>query len=153
VTPRFRTAALADLPAIVALLAEDTVPLDRETDVADPRYRAAFDAVAADPAQLLVVAELDARVVGTLQLTIIPGLSFRGMTHGLIESVRIASDLRGRGLGTAMLGWAVERCRERGCGLVQLTSTNTREAAHRFYRRLGWQQTHAGFKLPLQEIR
>ena len=146
-----REAVLVDLPAILAMLAEDTLPADRETDPADPRYRAAFDAIAADPNQLLVAAELDGRVVGTLQLSVLPGLSFRGAWRGQIEAVRIASDLRGRRYGEQLINWAVERCRERDCFLVQLTSSNARTDAHRFYERLGWTKSHVGFKLKLKE--
>jgi len=148
---RFREAVPNDLPAILAMLAEDTIPDDRETDPADSRYRAAFDTIAADPNQLLVAAELDGRVVGTLQLSFIPGLSFRGAWRGQIEAVRIAADLRGRRYGEQLIAWAVDRCRERDCFLVQLTSSNPRTDAHRFYERLGWAKSHTGFKLKLRE--
>ena len=150
-TPIFREATLDDLPAILAMLAEDTIPADRETDPADPRYAQAFDTIAADPNQSLITAELDGRVVGTLQLTFIPGLSFRGAWRGQIEAVRIASDVRGQGLGAALIDWAVDQCRQRGCFMVQLTSSNERTDAHRFYKRLGWKQSHTGFKLKLME--
>lgn len=146
-----RPATREDLPAILALLAEDTFPADRETDPADPRYAAAFDAIAADPHQLLVAAERDGQVIGTLQLSFIPGLSFRGAWRGQIEAVRIASGQRGRRYGEQLIAWAVERCRERDCFLVQLTSSNERTDAHRFYERLGWAKSHAGFKLKLKD--
>ena len=146
-----REATPADLPAILAMLAEDTIPADRETDPSDPRYHAAFDAIAADPNQILAAAELDGSVVGTLQLSFIPGLSFRGAWRGLIEAVRIADGMRGRGLGEQLIDWAIERCRERGCFMAQLTSSNERTEAHRFYDRLGWSQSHKGFKLKLME--
>ena len=146
-----RESTFDDLPAILAMLAEDTIPADRETDPADPRYRAAFDTIAADPNQMLVTAEIDGRVIGTLQLSFIPGLSFRGSWRGQIEAVRIASDIRGQGLGAKLIDWAVERCRERDCLMVQLTSSNARTDAHRFYERLGWSQSHQGFKLKLKE--
>lgn len=150
-TLHIREATRADLPAILAMLAEDTIPADRETDPADPRYVAAFEAIDADPNQLLVAAELDGHVIGTLQLSFIPGLSFRGAWRGLIEAVRVADGLRGRGYGEALIAWAVERCRERGCLMAQLTSSNSRTDAHRFYERLGWAQSHKGFKLKLRE--
>lgn len=146
-----RAATPDDLPAILAMLAEDTIPADRETDPADPRYRTAFDAITADPNQLLVAAELDGQVIGTLQLSFIPGLSFRGAWRGQIEAVRIASEVRGRRYGAQLIDWAVERCRERDCFLVQLTSSNERVDAHRFYQRLGWAKSHTGFKLKLRE--
>jgi len=148
-----REATLGDLPAILAMLREDTIPADRETRPSDPRYAAAFDAIAADPNQMLVTAELDGAVIGTLQLSFIPGLSFRGAWRGLIEAVRIAEGMRGRRLGEQLIGWAVERCRERDCFMVQLTSSNSRTDAHRFYERLGWSQSHKGFKLKLMEAR
>jgi GNAT superfamily N-acetyltransferase len=152
-TLTLREAQSEDLPAIVVLLAEDTIPVDREDPrlPLDPRYLAAFDAIQADPNNLLAVAEHEGRVVGTLQITFIPGLSFRGLSRGLIESVRIASDMRGRRFGEQMMAWAVEQCRARGCRLAQLTSTSSRLDAHRFYERLGWQKTHTGFKLPIAQ--
>lgn len=150
-TLHIREATREDLPAILAMLAQDTIPADRETDPTDPRYAAAFAAIDADPNQVLVAAEHDGRVIGTLQLTFIPGLSFRGAWRGLIEAVRVAEGERGQGHGAALIAWAVERCRDRGCFMVQLTSSNSRIDAHRFYTRLGWAQSHAGFKLKLQE--
>lgn len=98
---------------------------------------------------MLIVAERDGRVIGTLQLSFLPGLSHRGAWRGQIEAVRIASDLRGHGLGGELIGWAVAQCRARGCRMAQLTSKNDRVDAHRFYERLGWDKSHAGFKLVL----
>jgi GNAT superfamily N-acetyltransferase len=147
----FRPASIDDLPAILAMLRDDTIPADRETDPADPRYAAAFDAIAADPNQLLAVAMLGDRVIGTLQLTFIPGLSFRGALRGQIEAVRIAAPYRGLGHGERLIEWAVDQCRARGCFMVQLTSSNERGDAHRFYERLGWAQSHKGFKLKLED--
>lgn len=150
----FRDATPDDLTIILRLghggdaRGADTPPLD-EQSLADPRYRAAFDAIAADPHHRLIVAERNAEVVGTLQITFIPGLPRFGMTRGLLENVHIRADQRGNGLGTAMVQWAIERCREAGCGMVQLTSNKVRLDAHRFYRRLGFAQSHEGFKLML----
>ena len=144
-----RRAAAADVPAIVALLADDVLGAGRE-EPGDPAYLRAFEAVAADPHQWLMVADLDGEVVGTLQLTVIPGLSHRGMTRGQVEAVRVAASQRGSGLGTRMIEWAVETARELGCGQVQLTSNATRVDAHRFYERLGFERSHAGFKLGLR---
>lgn len=150
-TLSMRLASGDDLPAIVALLADDENGALREDASLplDPGYAAAFAAIAADRNQELAVAELDGRVVGTLQLSYLPGLSYRGAWRGQIEAVRIARTLRGRGLGGEMVGWAVARCRARGCRMVQLTSQSNRVAAHRFYERLGWTKSHAGFKLKL----
>jgi GNAT superfamily N-acetyltransferase len=144
-----RRATQADVPAIVALLADDELGAKRESlDDINP-YVVAFAAINADPHQLLVVAELDSDIVGTIQLTFIRGLSHRGATRAQIEAVRIAADLRGQGHGTTLIEWAIEEARRRHCYLVQLTSNNSRLDAHRFYTRLGFAQSHAGFKLQL----
>ncbi|MBX3564361.1 MAG: GNAT family N-acetyltransferase [Sphingomonas sp.] len=148
-----REATRDDLPAILHLIWDDETARHREdpSEPLDPRYIAAFEAIDADPNQHLIAAELDDRLVGTLQLSFIPGLSFRGSWRGLIEAVRIAADLRGQRLGEQMILWAVEQCRARDCKMVQLTSTATRTAAHRFYARLGFVQSHVGMKLHLRD--
>jgi GNAT superfamily N-acetyltransferase len=148
---QFRPARHSDLEAIVALLADDAMSAGREAPAPPlaPAYRVAFDEIAADPRQLPLVIEEDGRLVGYLQLSLIPGLAFRGLKRGLIESVRIASDRRGAGLGAAFIAHAVELARVNGCRLIQLTSTNERTDAHRFYERLGFVATHTGFKLAL----
>ncbi|TRL40487.1 GNAT family N-acetyltransferase [Rhizobium straminoryzae] len=147
-----RKAAHRDLGAIVAMLADDALGLSREvvSDPVDSRYEAAFAAIDADPNQLLaVVVRADGAVIGCLQVSFIPGLSRLGLWRGQIESVRIASGERGGGLGRLMIGWAIEECRKRGCGLVQLTSDKRREEALRFYESLGFEATHEGFKMNL----
>ncbi len=136
------------MPAIVAMLADDTLGARREQP-GDPAYLAAFASLDADPRQLLVVAELDGEPVGTLQLTFIPGLSRRGATRAQIEAVRVRADRRGSGLGQELVQWAIETARERGCVMVQLTSDNSRVDAHRFYARLGFRASHVGMKYPL----
>lgn len=152
---RFRPATEADLPGIIRLYADDTLSSGRELagTPLDPRYAHAFHTIASDRNQLVAVAEDGSELVGTLQLTFIPGLSFRGAWRGQIEAVRVASSRRGQGIGAAFIRWAVERCRERGCRMVQLTSMNTRTDAHRFYERLGFTASHTGFKLQLDESR
>jgi GNAT superfamily N-acetyltransferase len=146
-----RSATAADLPAIVALLADDALGRERE----DPRlplaagYLDAFAAIEADPNQVLAVATEAGAVVGTLQLSFLPGLSHRGAWRGQIEGVRVAAARRGGGLGAELIGWAVEACRARGCRMVQLTTDKSRADAHRFYARLGFRQSHEGFKLTL----
>lgn len=149
----FRAATEDDLIVIVALYADDVLSAGRELTGAplDARYVHAFAEIARDRNQLLAVAEDGGEVVGTLQLTFIPGLMFRGAWRGQIESLRVTSSRRGQGIGAAFLTWAVARCRDRGCRTVQLTSTNSRVDAHRFYTRLGWQATHTGFKLMLSD--
>jgi GNAT superfamily N-acetyltransferase len=147
-----RTATGADLAAVVDLIAADQLGATRdgvrdETDLA--AYAAAFHSIDADPAHLLVVAELADEIVGTMQLSFLPGLARRGALRAQIEAVRVAQGQRGSGLGAAMVGWAIEEARRRGCALVQLTSDKSRTDAHRFYARLGFVATHEGMKLAL----
>ena len=148
----FRPAKATDLPGIVAMLADDKLGSQRE-DASLPlnaRYTDAFAAIDADPNQFLAVVEIDGELAGCLQLTFVPGLSRLGMWRGQIESVRIAADQRGAGLGRKMFEWAIEQCRERGCELVQLTSDKTRPDAVRFYESLGFVASHEGMKLSLR---
>jgi GNAT superfamily N-acetyltransferase len=145
----FRTARFSDLPAIVALLADDKLGSQRENvgPPLDERYVAAFNAIAADPNQHLVVATEGDTVVGTLQLSFIPGIARTGAWRGQIEGVRIGASLRGTGIGEQMIEWAIAACRSRGCEIVQLTTDKTRTDAHRFYERLGFVGSHEGYKL------
>ncbi|MGW1053437.1 GNAT family N-acetyltransferase [Streptomyces sp. NPDC002521] len=138
-----------DLPTVVAMLADDPLGARREsTDDMTP-YRAALERLDADPNQHLVVAVREGRVIGTLQLTIIAGLSHKGTTRALIEAVRVHADERGSGLGSRLIEWAIDTSRQVGCRMVQLTSDKSRTDAHRFYERLGFSATHEGFKLRL----
>ncbi len=146
---QIRKATAADVPAIVAMLADDPLGAQRETPDDLSPYLAGFARVTADPNQHLVVAVREGRVIGTLHLTIVPGLSRRGSTRSLIEAVRIHADARGDGLGTQLIEWAVEESRRQGARLVQLTSDASRTDAHRFYERLGFVASHLGFKLAL----
>lgn len=149
--PTFRPARSEDLTAIIALLADDPLGATRETMTIPPvpAYRNAMDAILADPNQLLAVVEDGEVVVGCLQISFIPGLSRLGMWRGQIESVRIRASHRGGGLGRAMFEWTFERCRERGCRLVQLTSDKSRSEALRFYASLGFSASHEGLKRKL----
>lgn len=149
--PLFRRATGADLPAIIALLADDELGKGREdaSQPPNPRYVAAFAALEADSNQFLAVVEEGGEVIGCLQLSFIPGLSRLGMWRGQIESVRIASSRRGGGLGRWMFEWAIDECRARGCELVQLTTDKTRPDARRFYESLGFKASHEGMKLAL----
>lgn len=150
----FRNATPDDIGTIVQLShagdsrGSHTPPLDPAT-LDDPRYRAAFDEIDADPSHRLIVAERDGDIVGTIHITFIPGLPGLGMKRGLLENVHIRADQRGNGLGSTMVQWAIERCKEAGCGMIQLTSNKTRLDAHRFYEKLGFSKSHEGFKLKL----
>ena len=144
-----RRATASDLAAIVGMLADDELGSTRENPADLTPYQAAFARIEADRNQLLAVMERGGQVIGTLQLTFISGLSFQGAIRAQIEAVRIASGERGRGLGKQLITWAIERARERGAKMVQLSSNATRIDAHRFYRNLGFDQSHAGFKLSL----
>ncbi|MER5521812.1 GNAT family N-acetyltransferase [Streptomyces sp. NPDC048254] len=144
-----RAAVADDIPAIVGMLADDPLGARRESPDDLAPYLSALERLSADPNQQLVVAVREGRVVGTLQLTIIPGLSRRGATRSIIEAVRIHADERGGGLGTRFIEWAIEESRRQGCQLVQLTSDASRTDAHRFYERLGFTASHVGFKLEI----
>ncbi|MFF5306234.1 GNAT family N-acetyltransferase [Streptomyces sp. NPDC013161] len=144
-----RAAVTEDVPAIVGMLADDPLGSQRESPDDLTPYLAALERLAADPNQHLVVAVREGRVVGTLQLTVVPGLSRKGATRSIIEAVRIHADERGSGLGTQLIEWAIAESRRQGCQLVQLTSDVTRTDAHRFYERLGFTASHVGFKLSL----
>jgi ribosomal protein S18 acetylase RimI-like enzyme len=146
-----RRATSADLPDMVSMLAEDDLGRQREapSHPLNQRYRDAFSAIDADPNQLLAVVELDGEVSGCLQLTFIPGLSRLGMWRGQIESVRIAANCRGKGIGRRVFEWAIDECRKKDCGLLQLTSDKARKDSVRFYKSLGFVATHEGMKLNL----
>lgn len=145
-----RRATAEDLPALVALLADDPLGAPRESPDGDlTPYRRAFGLLAADPAHLLIAAVDGDEVVGTLQLTFLPGLARRGALRAQLEAVRVAAGSRSSGLGGAMVGWAIEEARRRGCALVQLTTDKSRADAHRFYERLGFIASHEGLKLSL----
>jgi GNAT superfamily N-acetyltransferase len=148
----FRSALLSDVPAIVALLADDELGSQREVTTAplDPRYIAAFQSIEADANQrLVVVVDDNDAVIGTLQISFIPGIARMGAWRGQIEAVRIAARHRDSGLGRRMLEWAISECRSRGCSLVQLTTDKSRVDAHRFYEKLGFVASHEGYKLAL----
>lgn len=147
-----RRATRSDLPSIVRLLADDPLGSQREAyrDPLPQTYYAAFQAIDSDPRQELVVVEHEGRVIGTLQLTFIPGLSFQGGTRTQIEAVRVDHEFRSHGLGGRLFEWAIARAREQGCRLVQLTTNASRADAQRFYERLGFVASHVGMKLDLE---
>ncbi len=140
------------MPFIVGLLADDVLGAARDGsgDAGElAPYRRAFEAINADPAHLLLVAEADGDILATMQLSFLPGLSRRGALRAQIEAVRVHAEHRGSGLGREMVTWAIDEARRRGCALVQLTSDKRRPEAHRFYSRMGFVASHEGFKLDL----
>jgi len=147
-TLAFRTATADDLPAIVALLADDELAENRE-QVSSGNYAEAFAAMEGEHYNRMLLAESDGRIVGALQLVFVPGLSRKGTKRAIVESVRVAADQRGQSVGTALMKEAIRLAREGGCGLVQLDSDTRRSRAHLFYRRLGFVQSHFGFKKSL----
>ena len=148
----FRQAVADDLPIIVEMLANDVLGRTRE-QVSHPvpgTYKAAFEAITADPNNELVVACLGEKVVGVLQLTFIPYLTYRGGWRALIEGVRVADSYRSQKIGRRLFEWAIARAKARGCHMVQLTTDKTRPDALRFYEQLGFRATHEGLKLRLE---
>jgi len=147
-----RAARRADVPAIVHLLADDTLGSSREqpTDPLPQAYWDAFDAISAHSGNELLVAEANGEVMGCLQLTVIPGLSRVGTRRGQIEGVRVSSTHRGQRIGEALVEAATDRARQLGCALVQLTTDRRRVDAHRFYERLGFESTHIGMKRAIE---
>jgi GNAT superfamily N-acetyltransferase len=150
----FRRAKAADLPSIVRLLADDPLGARREQFTAPlpASYLAAFEAIDHDANNELVVAEAQGApgaVVGVLQLTFIPSITYRGGWRALVEGVRIDKHQRGSGIGHELFQWVIARSRERGCHLLQLTSDKQRPDAIRFYEGLGFVASHEGMKLDL----
>jgi GNAT superfamily N-acetyltransferase len=131
------------------MLADDPLGAHRETPGDLEPYYEAFERLRTDPHQHLMIAVRDGKPAGTLQLSIQRGLSRRGASRAVIEAVRVHRDMRGEGLGTELIEWAITRSKELGASLVQLTSDASRTDAHRFYERLGFVRSHVGFKLQL----
>jgi ribosomal protein S18 acetylase RimI-like enzyme len=148
----FRPARRADLPAIVRLLADDELGSQRERyeEPLPEAYYSAFEQIESDPNHELVVAERDGEVIGTLHLMFLPSVSFQGGLRAQVESVRVDKRFQSQGIGSEMMRWTVERAKQRGAHLVQLTTHNTRLDAHRFYERLGFEGSHLGMKLNLK---
>ena len=144
----FRAAKPGDVASVVALLRDDALGAAREADDLAP-YLAAFERMQAEGGNLLIVGEVPGRIVATYQLTLISGLSLRAARRAQIESVRVASDLRGKGIGAAMFADAEARARAAGCSLMQLTMNKTRTDSARFYQRLGFTPSHIGYKRDL----
>ena len=150
---KFRSAGRSDVPAILELLADDDISRARGFGVVpeevDAATWAAFEAIDADPANELIVAEDGGEIVATCQLTFTPGLSRGGAWRMTIEAVRVTTDRRGGGIGRRLMAYALERAREKNCRIVQLTTDKRRTDAHRFYESLGFAASHEGMKLML----
>jgi GNAT superfamily N-acetyltransferase len=149
---RFRLAKRADVPSIVRMLADDELGSQRERyeDPLPEVYFSAFEQIESDPNHELIVVEQDGEVIGTLHLMFLPSISFQGGLRAQIESVRVDKRFRSQGIGSAMMGWSVQRAKQRGAHVVQLTTHKTRVDAHRFYERLGFKGSHLGMKLSLK---
>ncbi|MGI8786988.1 MAG: GNAT family N-acetyltransferase [Pyrinomonadaceae bacterium] len=148
----FRQATREDLPAIVRMLADDFLGATREryeTPLLES-YVKAFEEIEADKNNELIVAEIEGEVVGTLQITFTPSISFQGGKRATVESVRVDGKFRGRGIGKELMRWAINRAREENCFAVQLTTNSERRDAHRFYENLGFKGSHLGMKLYLK---
>ena len=146
-----RPAERGDLPSIVRMLADDELGNQRERydDPLPESYYAAFEQIRKDPNHELVVAELDGEVIGTLHLMFLPSISYQGGLRALVESLRVDRKCRSQGIGSKMMKWVIERSRERDAHLVQLTTHKSRDDAHRFYEKLGFEGSHLGMKLNL----
>jgi GNAT superfamily N-acetyltransferase len=149
----FREAKRDDVPAIVGLLADDPLGSARETpgDELPHAYWAAYEAIDRDPNNILIVAEIDGLVAGTLQLTYIPSLTYTGGERAQIEGIRVAAEHRGHGVGQHLITWVIEQARVRGCRVVQLTTDRQRPAAIRFYQKIGFVPSHMGMKYHLKD--
>ena|SRR5690349_10851645 len=150
---RFRLAKREDLPSIVRMLADDNLGSQREK-VDDPlpeSYYVAFDQIETDPNHELIVVERNGEVIGTLHLMFLPSISFQGQLRAQIESVRVDKRFQSQGIGSALMQWSMQRAKERGAHVVQLTTHKTRLDAHRFYERLGFKGSHLGMKMTLND--
>ena len=147
-TVQFRAATSDDLDAIVAMLADDPLGSQREQYVnpLPASYQRAFEAIESDANNVLIVACRDDEVVGVLQITLIPYLTYQGGWRALIEGVRIHRDYRSIGLGRQMMTWAIDYAQSKGCHMVQLTTDKSRSQAKAFYETLGFTASHEGMK-------
>jgi ribosomal protein S18 acetylase RimI-like enzyme len=148
----FRAATREDLPDIVRMLADDELGSRREKagEPLPESYYGAFEQINSDPSHQLIVAESNGRIIGTLHLIFLPSISYQGGLRAQIDSVRVDREYRNLGIGSEMMKWAIEHAKERGAHIVQLTTHNSRENAHRFYERLEFEKSHLGMKLSLK---
>jgi ribosomal protein S18 acetylase RimI-like enzyme len=148
---KFRPAKLEDLPEIVRMLADDFLGATRERyeNPLPESYTKAFAEIDADKNNELIVVENDGEVIGTLQVTFTPSISFQGGKRATVESVRVDEKYRGQGIGQELMNWAINRARQEKCVALQLTTNSDRTDAHRFYENLGFKGSHLGMKLYL----
>src|SRR5215207_6120777 len=148
----FRLATRTDLSAIVRLLADDDLGSQRERyeNPLPASYSSAFEQIESDPNYELIVTEHNGEVIGTLHLMFLPSISFQGGLRAQVESVRVDKRFQSQGIGSEMMKWSLERAKQRGAGVVQLTTHKTRVDAQRFYERLGFAGSHLGMKLSLK---
>ncbi|HLO30781.1 MAG TPA: GNAT family N-acetyltransferase [Anaerolineales bacterium] len=148
----FRLAKRADVPSIVRMLADDNLGSQRERfeDPLPETYYSAFRQIDTDPNHELIVAERNGEVIGTLHLMFLPSVSFQGGLRAQVESVRVDQRFQSQGIGSEMMKWSIERAKQRGAHMMQLTTHQSRLDAHRFYERLGFKGSHLGMKLSLK---
>jgi len=148
----FRVATHQDLPDFVRMLGDDKLGSQRERceEPLPESYYAAFEQINSDPNHELIVAELDGKAIGTLHLIFLPSISYQGRLRAQVESVRVDREYQNLGIASEMMKWAIELAKQRGARIVQLTTHNSREDAHRFYEKLGFEKSHLGMKLSLK---
>ncbi|MEH6477070.1 MAG: GNAT family N-acetyltransferase [Sneathiella sp.] len=146
-----RKASVSDISAVINLIADDQLGATREQVIGPVSlvYRTAFERIERQNGNDIYIAEINGEIIGCMQLTFITGLSRKGLTRCQIEAVRVSKTLRSQGIGKKMMVYAIDLAKTSGCGLVQLTTDNTREDAHRFYKKLGFVASHVGMKLDL----
>lgn len=149
---KFRRAKIEDLSEIVRMLTDDFLGSTRERyeNPLPESYIKAFEEIEADINNELIVAEKEGEIVGTLQITFTPSISFQGGKRATVESVRVDEKYRGQGYGKELMHWAINRAREENCAAIQLTTNVERKDAHRFYENLGFKGSHLGMKLYLK---
>ncbi|HVE56871.1 MAG TPA: GNAT family N-acetyltransferase [Pyrinomonadaceae bacterium] len=149
---KFRQATREDLPEIVRMLADDFLGAQRERyeNPLPESYLKAFEEIQIDKNNELIIAELDGAIIGTLQITFTPSISFQGGKRAGVESVRVDEKYRGQGIGRELMLYAINRAREEKCVSMQLTTNADRTDAHRFYENLGFKKSHLGMKLSLK---
>jgi len=148
---KFRIATESDLASIVEMLADDVLGSKRERyeKPLPDSYIKAFNAITSDPNNELIVACYGNEIIGVQQITFIPYITHQGGWRATIEGVRTSSSQRGKGVGTELIRWAIQRAKERGCHLIQLTTDKKRDNALRFYEHLGFNASHEGLKMHL----